>query len=560
MIPCEVVNANNTGKPCPNPGTETAELVYPSGVSETKRCCPEHAAMVKKASDAARAIFAARAEARRAESDARAERLAALRTARAIRPVAELPPADPVPPVTPVAEIPTMPDPTSTSTPPKAARGKPAPKPERSSLGGVLACRACGKSASYPLCKADRERVRKLRLLKLLPADFDAKTSPISILDEAWAALDARKARPAEPDEDRGRAEMLLDAAIVNGETSDPEAPAIVPPTVGDRWGDLSPQQKALVPVGSEMRWKDRAVERADSGRWIDHRYGGSYTDEGGDLDDDNVITRLGPATTTEPDRSGWPVLVKVCEGTYAWGSGQDAVYHATSGQWWAFADPRPCAESPDYPTAQAAADAICARLPDEAEARPRPSADRVALPPSAWRRMEALGFVPGSDNPVAWLLRRAEEHGALTKRAEAAEAEVAPLRAALEGQALANAPLRDRVVAVELERDEAVRSIAALRADAEELRALREALVSGKVGSMTCSSLDALNAAEDRMLDAVREQTRANDDRTVGVLRFATERILDSIATASKDGRPADLGLLEAVRVIATGKVPEGS
>lgn len=366
MIPCEVVNANNTGKPCPNPGTETAELVYPSGVSETKRCCPEHAAMVQKASAAARSVLAARAEARRAESDARAERLAALRTARAIRPVAELPPADPVPPVIPVTEIPTMPDPTSTTTPPKPARGKPAPKPERSSLGGVLACRACGKSASYPLCKADRERVRKLRLLKLLPADFDAKTSPISILDEAWAAFEARKARPVEPDPDKHRADALLDAAIVNGETN-------------------------YVP------------------------------------------------------------------------------------------DPR--------------------------------------------------------------------------------DAEIAGLRAALEGQTLANATLPERVVAAERERDEAVRSIAALRADADELRALREALTTGKAGrKLAPASLDALAAADERLLRAAREQARPHDDRTVGVLRFATERILDSIATASKDGRPADLGLLEAVRVIATGKVPEVS
>lgn len=72
------------------------------------------------------------------------------------------------------------------------------------------------------------------------------------------------------------------------------------------------------------------------------------------------------PTATPEPDRSSWPVLVKVDDDSYAWQSGRDAVYHATNSRWWAFADVRPCAESPDYPTPLAAADAIRARLPDE--------------------------------------------------------------------------------------------------------------------------------------------------------------------------------------------------
>ncbi len=390
MIPCEVTNANNTGKPCPNPGTETAELIYPSGVSETKRCCPEHAAMVEKASAAARSVLAERVRLRREESDARADRVAARRRL-------DRSAADPVPPVTPAEET-TMPEPTKTST----ERGSPAQKPSRhapthSTLSGVKPCRACGKAGGYPLCKADRERVRKLRLAKLLPSDFDAKTSPISILADAWSAFKAQNAAPVEPDEDKNRADALLAAAIENGETTAP-----------------APNSSGSIPYYVGKNESEKIAELRAAGYNVN-----------------------------PPD-----------------------------------VDPR--------------------------------------------------------------------------------DAEIARLRAALVGQTLANVSLREQIVVAERERDEAVQSIAALRADADELRALREVLVSGKGRGIGKESLDALNAAEARMLDAVRERTRSHDDRTVGILKFAVERILDSIATAARDGKPADLGLLSALRVIATGEVPK--
>lgn len=56
----------------------------------------------------------------------------------------------------------------------------------------------------------------------------------------------------------------------------------------------------------------------------------------------------------------------------------------------------------------------------DEADERqppvpdPRPSALRVSLTPADLARMEALGFVPGSGNPVGWLIGRAEQDAAV--------------------------------------------------------------------------------------------------------------------------------------------------
>lgn len=632
MIPCEVVNANNTGKPCPNPGTETAELVYPSGVSETKRCCPEHAAMVEKASTAARSILAARAAARRDQSDARAARVAAARRL-------ERPPADPVPPVTPVEEIPTM---SESKNPVEPERGQPAPKPIRSAFVVVRRCRWCESVGKFPFCSTCSDRLRSLRAwpdIGTVLDGFDAKTSPLEPVIDAWARKceQARANRrrpngqrskklvePVEPDEDKHRAEALLAAEIENGETTDaaPAAPAepvanVAPPKVGDRWGDLTPEQRAMVLDGSMLHFaEDRETCEKQHGSW-------PYEV----MHDDNVIVRLGPApsATPEPDRSGWPVLVKRSNGGYEWPtSGRSAILIHGERGYAAWFD-EAYRTGGVFSTAALAADAIRARLPDEAP-------DRKDAPPPDPRdaeidglrsQVEAAGrtfaefrekvaaaiearLPTATDDPllarimdvtvdytsatatVQQVVDALAEKGRPDGYTSSIAKSVAELRvdeyakgriaggvARFErcrrdlARALGmNAPddlalverwdeLLGRVSTLERERDEAVRSIAALRADAAELRALREALISGKGHGIGKASLDALNAAEDRMLEAVRERTRASDDQTVAVLKYATERILDSIATASDEGRPADRSLLEAVRAIATGKVP---
>lgn len=110
----------------------------------------------------------------------------------------------------------------------------------------------------------------------------------------------------------------------------------------------------------------------------------------------------------SEPDRSGWPVLVKVGEGSYAWESGRDPVYCATSRAWWAFADVRPCPESPDYPTARAAADAIHARLPDE-----------VSELPAGAREVAAAALSAFAENAAQPVERWAQDFAAMPVPAE---------------------------------------------------------------------------------------------------------------------------------------------
>lgn len=290
----------------------------------------------------------------------------------------------------------------STSAPEPSASSETSASSKREPV--VCAWPGCDRKGKF-LCPRDLNRVNTLVKEKLV-----SKVAPAT-WPEAWARRNARVGGQAlvavggrtreqleemgfewgsaggpvvwlmrKLEEARASVEELQAVVQSTPAVEQGSAVAIVPPKVGDRWGDLTPEQRAMVPVGSEVfhsasvsthrklapdKWGDYAAHdnrnEAAEGTW--------YC-----LGEEVVITRLGPAPTAppEPDRSGWPVLVKVDDGSYAWQSGRDAVYHATTGQWWAFADVWPSTESPDYPTAREAADAIHARLPDEvSEAAP---------------------------------------------------------------------------------------------------------------------------------------------------------------------------------------------
>ena len=93
---------------------------------------------------------------------------------------------------------------------------------------------------------------------------------------------------------------------------------ALLPPRVGDKWGDLSPEQRAVVPVGSQtvFEYGDGARSAAIKVKPSEHREcwapdsaGAVAVDSDDSLHADRRITRLGPAPTTEPDRSGWPEI-----------------------------------------------------------------------------------------------------------------------------------------------------------------------------------------------------------------------------------------------------------
>jgi hypothetical protein len=87
-------------------------------------------------------------------------------------------------------------------------------------------------------------------------------------------------------------------------------APMVTPPKVGDRWGDLSPEQRAMVPVGSEVTIADSGFRTTKDDRgwygdaprspWLD-----GYCDS--ILHPNHIITRIGPAPkpppTTDPPK-----------------------------------------------------------------------------------------------------------------------------------------------------------------------------------------------------------------------------------------------------------------
>lgn len=403
MITCEVVNAANTGRPCTNPATESAELVYPSGVSETKRCCPEHAEMVRKASEAARAVIAARHAAKREESDARRERLLAARRL-------SRPPEEPAPPVTRAPEAPTMSEPAAEVSEP-VSRGTPAPKPVRDRMSGVKKCRWCGVG-KFPLCGTDRDRLRVLRKWAeepgCVPVDFDPATSPIEPIREAWdrrAAWirdTAAKARAAKQQE--GEDALPLDVAVPEGGAITPEA----------------------------------------SGAYADGHVAG---------DRDRMFR---------------------CRQDLARALGVDGVE------------------------------------------------------PAGW------------DFLIVGVRKAVNDRTLVITETEG---------------------LKRRLAAAQRERDDAVRTIAPLRADADELRALLDALRTGRTDApIRPETRAAVDAATERLLSTVREKAGKHDDRVVVVMKFATERILDALSRLAADGRPADIGLLDALRAIATGRVPEVS
>lgn len=137
------------------------------------------------------------------------------------------------------------------------------------------------------------------------------------------------------------------------------------------RWGDLTPEQRAAVPVGSEMRMPDMAsIVKCDDGRWSFECEHGTRIDPGTAWE----IARLGP----EIDRSAWPVLVRASD-DYWWCDGDLAIgkYDEGGTRWSAWPPGPKVARLGFYPTALAAADAIKARLP---EARTARAEDRAAI------------------------------------------------------------------------------------------------------------------------------------------------------------------------------------
>lgn len=146
---------------------------------------------------------------------------------------------------------------------------------------------------------------------------------------------------------------------------------ARLPPRVGDRWGDLEPAQWGAVPVGSELgpygdgKFSGTLATKNAEGLW---NVPGVGVFSSASVVRDRRITRLGPAPTTEPDRSGWPVLVYAGNGWYRWHDGEAAVQPSGEavGTFRAWKSGAGCHDGNFYPTAREAAEALCARLPDD--------------------------------------------------------------------------------------------------------------------------------------------------------------------------------------------------
>lgn len=176
-----------------------------------------------------------------------------------------------------------------------------------------------------------------------------------------------------------------------------------------------------MVPVGTVLGECGAAdtptAELGDDGMWHGVWYNDPTRVSPGALNLNRRILRLGPAAEPEApaevDRSGWPVLVLDGVDYYRWPTlaGRGAVWVDTdTGLWTAYHDSlRPKMAGDHFPTAREAADALKARLPDEAAA-PHPS----LLP-------KKPGTVPvGAPIPDP----RDTEIATLRERAEKAEAE----------------------------------------------------------------------------------------------------------------------------------------
>lgn len=165
---------------------------------------------------------------------------------------------------------------------------------------------------------------------------------------------------------------------------------ALLPPKVGDKWGDLSPEQRAMVPVGSELGATRSGAYLLDTDYWITKHADGWHHPSPNfprPSQDSNVaaarrITRLGPAAEPEApaevDRSGWPVLVKR-GGEYIWPNGMYAIVYRSSGVEFNAWHDGGLVMAGVFSNPLAAADAIRARLPDEA-----PTEDESVTPSEA--------------------------------------------------------------------------------------------------------------------------------------------------------------------------------
>lgn len=159
---------------------------------------------------------------------------------------------------------------------------------------------------------------------------------------------------------------------------------ALLPPRVGDRWGDLTMEQRAEVREGSTLGPAGPAFCNtliavpgdAQGLRWATVEAGSPSPahDSDGSVNRDRRIVRLSLTSPvpSEGDRSGWPMLVRVDDATYSYGhpAPHPAVVRYGADRWTSW-EP---VESGDtigklktHASAAEAAEYLHARLPDEA-------------------------------------------------------------------------------------------------------------------------------------------------------------------------------------------------
>jgi hypothetical protein len=107
-------------------------------------------------------------------------------------------------------------------------------------------------------------------------------------------------------------------------------------------------------------------------------------------------IVRLRGDAPTEPDRSTWPVLVADRGGRYSWPDGNPAVMPSGEREDTFRAVVDGSCGDVFYASAQAAADAIEARLPEEVAPKPPPTTDPPKL---------LIGMVVENEPGNAWLV-----------------------------------------------------------------------------------------------------------------------------------------------------------
>lgn len=278
-----------------------------------------------------------------------------------------------------------------------------------------------------------------------------------------------------------------------------------------------------MVPVGSELVWTHHVSTKVANNRWrddADPKW--PYSDGSDSMNPNNVITRLGPAPTAtpEPDRSGWPVLVRStfydkqpcfrhperC-GTVVWGSG-DEWYSCTNSDVGA-----------RFGSALAAADAIQARLPEDVASvtAPDPRDTEIADLRSqveAFRRAAcvATGWgedtTPGDSTLLSDL--RAMDIKALRERAESAEATLDAYR---------------------IQRDQAREDAAGVRRLLNDAAALRAA------AAEACDCDDGEVPADAELARRLRELAREPQDlalvrRVVGIQTAALRKLISEEPT----------------------------